>query len=139
MIAKCDERFNVSLNQLQDETYALIKEECSKLFGRQMSHSDMNVLYPHHVGHWLGLDLHDTSSVSRFQPLVKGMVITIEPGLYVPDSPNFPEEFRGIGVRIEDDIAIGNEATGGPINLTAEAPKEIDDIEAIMSGIIQAK
>jgi Xaa-Pro aminopeptidase len=63
------------------------------------------------------------------------MTITVEPGLYIPDNPRYPPQFRGIGIRIEDDIAIGCKASGGPIVLTAEAPKEVDDIEALMAGI----
>lgn len=65
------------------------------------------------------------------------MALTVEPGLYIPDSPNFPEEFRGIGVRIEDDIVVGDNKSGGPIVLTAEAPKEVDDIESVISGAIK--
>jgi intermediate cleaving peptidase 55 len=128
---------NLSLNDLQKETAKLLREECGRLFGRQISHYELEILYPHHVGHWIGLDLHDTHSISKNTKLKKGMTLTIEPGLYIPDSLNFPEAFRGIGVRIEDCIAVGNDFTGGPIVLTAEAPKEVDDIEQIMSGAIK--
>ena len=92
----------------------------------------MNRLYPHYIGHYIGLDVHDSPSASRNIKLRNGMVITVEPGLYIPDLDTYPVEFRGIGVRIEDNIAIGNEKTGGPINLTVEAPKEISDIEMLM-------
>ena len=95
----------------------------------------MDTLYPHHIGHYIGLDLHDTPTMSKGLKLEKGMIVTIEPGLYIPNSPEYPAEYRGIGIRIEDDVAVGNAATGGPIVLTAEAPKEIEDIEAVMAGL----
>ena len=63
------------------------------------------------------------------RPLVPGMVLTIEPGLYVPvDAPDVPDEFRGLGVRIEDDILV---TAGGNENLTAAVPKTVDEIEAL--------
>ena len=122
---------------MQNETSKRLKEECERLFARRVSSSEIDDLYPHHVGHWIGLDLHDTHTVSKNIKLRKGMALTVEPGLYIPDSPNFPEAFRGIGIRIEDDIIVGDKTSGGPIVLTAEAPKEVDDIEAIMSGKIK--
>jgi Xaa-Pro aminopeptidase len=62
--------------------------------------------YPHSVGHWLGLDTHDASSVPHDAPLEAGVVLTIEPGLYLPAGPHVPPEFAGIGIRIEDDVLI---------------------------------
>ena len=62
--------------------------------------------------------------------LVPGVVITVEPGLYfTEDDPRVPEKYRGIGVRIEDDILI---TEGAPVNLTAELPKDIEDIERLL-------
>nr|XP_054755054.1 xaa-Pro aminopeptidase 3-like [Lytechinus pictus] len=87
---------------------------------------------PHHVGHYLGMDTHDTPRVSRSNQLQAGMVITIEPGLYLPANNNdIPQELRGIGVRIEDDVLIRE---GAAEVLTAECPKEMSQIESIMSG-----
>ncbi|KAM6425348.1 xaa-Pro aminopeptidase 3 [Rhynochetos jubatus] len=84
---------------------------------------------PHHVGHYLGMDVHDTPDISRSLPLQPGMVITIEPGIYIPeDDMSAPERFRGIGVRIEDDIVITEDA---PLILSADCPKEIYHIEQI--------
>ncbi|XP_048785020.1 xaa-Pro aminopeptidase 3 isoform X1 [Lagopus muta] len=84
---------------------------------------------PHHVGHYLGMDVHDTPDVSRSVPLRPGMVITIEPGLYIPeDDVSAPERFRGLGVRIEDDVVIADDS---PLILSADCPKEIYDIEQI--------
>ncbi|XP_027535964.1 xaa-Pro aminopeptidase 3 isoform X2 [Neopelma chrysocephalum] len=84
---------------------------------------------PHHVGHYLGMDVHDTPDISRSLPFQPGMVITIEPGIYIPeDDMSAPERFRGIGVRIEDDVVITEEA---PLVLSADCPKEIYHIEQI--------
>ncbi|MGH0176742.1 UNVERIFIED_CONTAM: hypothetical protein FKN15_001744 [Acipenser sinensis] len=88
---------------------------------------------PHHVGHYLGMDVHDTPEVSRTRSLQPGMVITIEPGLYIPeDDLSAPQRYRGLGVRIEDNVLITEE--GGPLVLSADTPKEIDDIERVCAG-----
>ncbi|MEQ2202660.1 Xaa-Pro aminopeptidase 3, partial [Xenoophorus captivus] len=79
---------------------------------------------PHHVGHYLGMDVHDTPELSRSQPLQPGMVITIEPGRHELKAP---EHFRGLGVRIEDDVVIREK--GGPLVLSCSAPKTIADVE----------
>jgi Xaa-Pro aminopeptidase len=87
--------------------------------------------YPHGTGHWLGLDVHDHNpyleedlSEIKFKP---GMVFTVEPGLYLGlNDQNIPQEFQGIGIRIEDDILITD---NGNINLSREIPKEIKDVE----------
>ena len=91
------------------------------------------VLYPHYLGHWLGIDLHDTSSIERSRRLRPGMVLTIEPGLYIPDDPAFPREYRGIGMRVEDDVAVRDHDN---IVLSADAPKEIADVEGACRGIV---
>jgi Xaa-Pro aminopeptidase len=88
--------------------------------------------YMHGTSHWLGLDVHDVGAYTRdgkARPLAPGMVITIEPGLYIaPDAPDVPDRLRGIGVRIEDDVAITE--TGHEV-LTAACPKEIAELEAL--------
>lgn len=62
---------------------------------------------PHHVSHYLGMDVHDTPLMSRQRLLVPGMVCTVEPGMYIAsDCMEVPAEFRGIGIRIEDDVLI---------------------------------
>ena len=86
--------------------------------------------YMHRTSHWLGMDVHDVGSyfvggVAR--PFVPGVVLTIEPGLYVsPDDVEAPAEFRGIGIRIEDDVLV---TADGHEVLSAAAPKTVDDIE----------
>ena len=90
---------------------------------------------PHGSSHWLGLDVHDVGDQrvdGEWRPLEPGMVLTIEPGIYVPVSEqtaHVPARFRGMGIRVEDDVLIG---ASGPEVLTAHAPKTIADIEAIM-------
>lgn len=91
--------------------------------------------YLHSTSHWLGLDVHD---VGRYRldeetplPLAPGMVLTVEPGLYIPDEPDIPAAFRGIGVRIEDNVVVT--AQGHDV-LTDQVPKRIADIEALMAG-----
>ena len=88
--------------------------------------------YMHRTGHWLGLDVHDAGEYKRegkWRPLAPGMVLTVEPGLYIRAADDVPERLRDIGVRIEDDVLVRE---GGCEVLTAEAPKRIDDIEALM-------
>ncbi|XP_067830765.1 xaa-Pro aminopeptidase 3 isoform X1 [Heptranchias perlo] len=84
---------------------------------------------PHHVGHYLGMDVHDTPDISRSIALQPGMVVTIEPGIYIPeDDTSAPPRFRGIGIRIEDDVLITEEA---PVVLSADCPKELFELEQI--------
>ena len=92
--------------------------------------------YMHRTGHWLGLDVHDlgsyiephTDGLSRI--LRPGMVTTVEPGLYFdPEDSSIPKDFRGIGVRIEDDVLITN---NGIEVLTKDIPKEVSEIESII-------
>lgn len=78
---------------------------------------------PHHVSHYLGMDVHDTPHVSRNTRLQPGMVFTVEPGIYIDEKrTNVPPEFRGIGIRIEDDILINEQ--GKVEVLTASCVKE---------------
>ncbi|XP_026323865.1 xaa-Pro aminopeptidase 3-like [Hyposmocoma kahamanoa] len=87
-------------------------------------------LCPHHVSHYLGLDVHDSPLVRRNVAVQTNMIVTVEPGLYIRnDDHSVPAEFRGVGIRVEDDVLITD---SDPIVLTADAVKEIDDIEAIV-------
>jgi Xaa-Pro aminopeptidase len=90
--------------------------------------AEFRAFFPHATGHYLGMDVHDTSSVARDIPLVPGMIITIEPGLYVNEGMDVPDEYRGIGIRIEDDILITD---GEAEVLTSAAPKDIESIEKL--------
>ena len=93
--------------------------------------------YMHGVGHYLGLDVHDAGryftdqGAKNSRPFAPGMVLTVEPGLYIPpDDKSAPAKYRGIGVRIEDDVLVTEE---GNRNLTAKVPKDPDEIEALMN------
>lgn len=89
--------------------------------------------YMHRTGHWLGLDVHDAGeygSEGKWKPLEPGMVLTVEPGLYVRAADDIPEPFRDIGIRIEDDVLVTS--TGYEV-ITGDAPKTIFEIEALMS------
>ena len=87
---------------------------------------------PHHVSHHLGMDVHDTPSVSKTSPLLPGMVITVEPGCYVPDSmEKVDPAFHGLGVRLEDDILITE--TGAEI-LSSACPSSSKDIERLLGS-----
>lgn len=86
----------------------------------------VRTLYPHSVGHYLGMDVHDTPTFPSTKPLVNGMVVTVEPGLYLPDEPDIPARFRGVGIRIEDDVLVTD---GAPRVLTAGCAKTVDEIE----------
>ncbi|KAG8750444.1 hypothetical protein FRC14_000494 [Serendipita sp. 396] len=92
-------------------------------------------LYPHLVGHGVGIDLHESSGM-RNDELVEGQVVTVEPGVYVPADKRYPEEFHNIGIRIEDEVLI--EKDHGVV-LSVDAPKEIEDIEAVCQGKIQLR
>jgi Xaa-Pro aminopeptidase len=90
--------------------------------------------YMHGTGHFLGLDVHDVGAYENDgQPaeLIEGMVITCEPGLYISKLSAAPARYRGIGIRIEDDVLITKR---GPDVLTSQVPKERADIEALMRG-----
>jgi Xaa-Pro aminopeptidase len=91
--------------------------------------------FMHRTGHWLGMDVHDVGDYKRdgkWRRLEPGMVLTVEPGLYIPSEKNeVPKRYRNTGIRIEDDVAVtedGNEV------LSAHAPKSVEAIEAWMSG-----
>jgi Xaa-Pro aminopeptidase len=88
--------------------------------------------YMHRTGHWLGLDVHDAGEYKRagkWRALAPGMTLTVEPGLYVRAADDVPKALHNIGIRIEDDVAV---TESGCEVLTAEAPKAVDDIEALM-------
>jgi Xaa-Pro aminopeptidase len=89
--------------------------------------------YMHRAGHWLGMDVHDVGDYKlgdEWRVLEPGMVLTVEPGIYVaPDNHTVAKKWRGIGIRIEDDVAVTRK---GHQVLSAEAPKLPDDIEKLM-------
>ena len=94
--------------------------------------------YMHRAGHWLGLDVHDVGEYKingSWRKLAVGMTMTVEPGIYIAvDNLTVPEQWRGIGVRIEDDVVV---TENGCRVLTDAAPKTIDEIEALMAAAQQ--
>ncbi len=111
----------VELGILQGASDALIEAKAHKKY------------FPHGIGHWLGLDVHDPCPYVDDQgeeiPFAAGMVLTIEPGIYIrADDTEAPECYRGIGIRIEDDILVTHE---GYENLSAQIAKSIEAIEAL--------
>jgi Xaa-Pro aminopeptidase len=95
---------------------------------------DYKRFYMHRTGHWLGMDVHDCGEYKRdgqWRTLQPGMVLTVEPGCYVRPGEGVPERFWNIGVRIEDDALV----TGGGCEIiTADAPKALAEVEALMRG-----
>ncbi|CCG86071.1 Xaa-Pro aminopeptidase [Erwinia piriflorinigrans] len=111
----------VKLGIMQGDPDILIAENAHRQF------------FMHGLSHWLGLDVHDVGhyGVDRDRILQPGMVLTIEPGLYIAPDADVPPEYRGIGIRIEDDIII---TVDGNENLTDSVVKDADDIEALMAA-----
>lgn len=111
----------VKLGILQGEVDQLIADSAHRPF------------FMHGLSHWLGLDVHDVGAygVDRSRVLEPGMVLTVEPGLYIAPDADVPAQYRGIGIRIEDDIVI---TANGNENLTASVVKTADDIEALMAA-----
>ncbi len=112
----------LDLELLDGEADALIEDDAYKTY------------FPHKVGHWLGLDVHDVGPYytedGASRPLEPGAVLTIEPGIYIPESDeDAPSDMQGLGVRIEDDILI---APDGYENLSSRCPKSVDAIESLV-------
>ena len=124
-VSFCREDANVTLDQLH-RTCENGLEDGLKALGFDMSGDALDALFPHHVGHYIGLDVHDAPGFPRTHRLQENHCITIEPGIYVPDSERWPAPFRGLGIRIEDSVVITKEK---PEVLTRSAIKEVQEIE----------
>lgn len=112
----------VNLGILEGKVGKLIEDEAYKPY------------YMHRTGHWLGMDVHDVGDYKRdggWRPLEPGMVLTVEPGLYMPSTDGVPEAYRGIGIRIEDDVLVTED---GCEVLSAGVPKDPDEIERLMAS-----
>jgi len=114
----------VELGILQGDVESLLENKAHRPF------------FMHGLSHWLGMDVHDVGDYgeNKNRKLESGMVLTVEPGLYIAaDASGVPEEYRGIGIRIEDNILI---TEGGNENLTAGVVKEVEDIERLMASAV---
>ncbi len=113
----------IELGILKGEREELIKTEAYREF------------YMHRLGHWLGMDVHDVGDYKlsgEWRPLQPGMVLTVEPGLYIaPDNTDVDVRWRGIGIRIEDDVVVTED---GCEVLSAGVPKQVDEIETLMAA-----
>ena len=112
----------VELGLLEGDLETLIEEEAFKAF------------FMHRTGHWLGLDVHDVGEYKvgdAWRVFEAGMVTTVEPGIYVSADAKVPKEYRGIGIRVEDDVLVTRK---GHEVLTAAVPKDPDEIEACMAA-----
>ncbi|APZ44694.1 Xaa-Pro aminopeptidase [Acidihalobacter ferrooxydans] len=110
----------VELGLLRGQPAKLIREHAYRRF------------YMHRTGHWLGLDVHDVGEYKvdgEWRQLEPGMVTTVEPGLYITAETDVPKQFRNIGIRIEDDVAVTKD---GHRVLTAATPKSVAEIEALV-------
>ena len=110
----------LSIGVLKGDYKKLIKEEAHRPY------------FMHRTGHWLGIDVHDVGDYKiddKWRLLEPGMVLTVEPGIYLAAARAIPKQYRDIGIRVEDDVAV---TADGPEVLTASVVKEIDEIEALM-------
>lgn len=128
-------------HQVHDESVRVLTEgliELGLLTGSledEISAGGYRDFYMHRIGHWLGMDVHDVGDYKidgEWRPLEPGMVMTVEPGIYIAaDNDKVDARWRGIGVRIEDDVLITD---AGCEILTANVPKEVEEIEKLMAA-----
>ncbi len=136
-------KVGTTVKQRQDLSIELLTEGMKKLGLLKGKTKDLiknkayMKYYMHGVGHYLGLDVHDAGryftdqKAKNSRPFEAGMVLTVEPGIYVPpDDKSAPTKYRGIGIRIEDDVLV---TESGNVNLTAKVPKDVETIETIMA------
>ena len=128
-------RPGVSMKSIQDKTCRLLFD-CLKAEGilsKKSQFEDLRKFFPHNFGHPMGLDVHDVSPFKKGEGVFEaGMVVTVEPGLYIPeDDQEASERFRGLGLRIEDDILITED---GAENLSSSLPKAAQEIENLMAS-----
>lgn len=100
-----------------------------------IAHEAYKAFYMHRAGHWLGMDVHDVGEYrvgGEWRVLEPGMAMTVEPGIYIaPDNTLVAKKWRGIGVRIEDDVVV---TRNGCEVLTNGVPKTVAEIEALMAA-----
>lgn len=127
-VALCRASSGMTLDGIHRATEAALKTQLAALGFDMSKPGATDALFPHHVGHYVGLDVHDCPGYGRNVALRAGHCVTIEPGVYVPDDERWPAHFRGMGIRIEDSVCVQDQF---PLVLTTEAVKEVVDIEAL--------
>ncbi|OCH84592.1 hypothetical protein OBBRIDRAFT_741300 [Obba rivulosa] len=132
LVKLCSAASGLSLAQLHSTSCDLLRKELVNA-GIPNAPMRLSELYPHYIGHHVGIDLHESTYIDRHEPLKAGMVVTVEPGVYVPPSDSYPAYFHNIGIRIEDEVLVGETE---PIVLSAHAPKEIVDVEGVCQGLL---
>lgn len=133
LIGQCTETASFTLHELHRRSCDFLRVELNQLGFRLHAGEVERVLYPHFLSHPIGIDLHESSNFDRGELLKAGMVITIEPGIYVPPLPQFPKNFHNMGIRIEDEVLVGKEH---PMILSVAAPKEVADVEGACQGLL---
>ncbi|XXG53917.1 hypothetical protein AAC387_Pa03g1928 [Persea americana] len=123
----------VSIQEIHNYSVQMLRRGLIKLGilkdNRSISQS-YHQLNPTAIGHYLGMDVHDCSMVRNDRPLQPGVVITIEPGVYIPSSFDAPDRYQGIGIRIEDEVLI---TEAGHEVLTGSIPKEVRHINSLLN------
>ncbi|CAI0381701.1 unnamed protein product [Linum tenue] len=126
-------RPGTSIRQIHNDSVSMMRKRLAEIGILENSGSNSyHQLNPTSIGHYLGMDVHDSSAMSYDRPLKPGVVITIEPGVYIPpNSEDVPERYQGIGIRIEDEVLITE--TGYEV-LTGSMPKEVKHMESLLNN-----
>jgi intermediate cleaving peptidase 55 len=130
-VSLCREDADMTLDRLHKVAEDGLRNGLKELGFDTSTAGCLDTLFPHHVGHYIGLDVHDAPGYPRTDRLKENQCITIEPGIYVPvNDKRWPAHFRGLGIRIEDSVRIGKEEVEV---MTSAAVKDVDEIESLRS------
>ena len=125
---RLNELYDFMLERMADSLNSIVFFR--KNFSDEELINECDKLCPHHVSHYLGMDVHDTPTIPRSKDCLPGVVITVEPGIYVrPENDAVRDEFKGIGFRIEDDVLL---TESGAEILTSNCLRTSDEIEIAM-------
>lgn len=129
----CHEQSGLSLDKLHNIASKGLEEGLKQLGFDMSSPSSIETLFPHHVGHYVGMDVHDCPGLSRSRQFQRGMCVTVEPAVYVPDDERWPKWARGMGMRIEDSVCVDEDS---PLVLTTEAVKEVSLSDLVLYNLL---
>lgn len=120
-----------TLDSMQQRAIELLERALRRLGVR----GDVRQYFPHNVGHYLGMDVHDCKMVANSTPMQSRVALTCEPALYLPaDAHEVPKELRGVGMRIEDMLVVSEDGAP-PEVLSSALPIEADDVEALLARL----